>query len=234
MARGSASTGVRVGAAAWSAALVLVLFLAGEGAWAQGSEAGAPGDRSVCDNFMEHYVRSAARKLDRAISTGDYELEVLDSLGAVLTLEGEFVGRTQPLSFDVYKEASGRVVGLVDRKRAWTQTYIVAVGRSGPIIVSHTWQTRGLRESGQPCEPFTSAVEWPGVTASAVDVEPFKFWGLRASWRIPRADDASSNQSLEEALVHISRRYDGLEPLPSLESSARQAQGEDARDVTKD
>ncbi|RDV38308.1 hypothetical protein DV096_10905 [Bradymonadaceae bacterium TMQ3] len=216
-------------------AFLLVVVWAGEDARAQTAQAEAGSqERSSCDVFMESYARSASRKLDRAISTGDYDLQALDGLGETLSLDGELVGLNAPLVFDVYKEASGRVAGLVDRRREWTQTYIVAVGRGGPIIVSHTWQARRLREAGQPCEPFTSAVEWPGVTASTVDVEPFTFWGLRASWRIPRADDASSERGLKEALIYAARRYEGLAPGEVQQGSGARVGTGGARDVTND
>lgn len=232
MAGGTKQKSARVGAASCVVALVLVMVWAGDEARAQAEP--AVEERSSCDLFMESYARSAARKLDRAMSTGDYALEALDGLGETLRLDGELVGLDSPLVFDVYKEASGRVAGLVDQRREWTQTYIVAVGRSGPIIMSHTWQARRLREAGQPCEPFTSAVEWPGVTSSTVDVEPFKFWGLRASWRIPRADDATSERGLEAALIYAARRYEGLAPVEVQQGSGARVQGEGARDVTKD
>ncbi|TXD35823.1 hypothetical protein FRC98_14200 [Lujinxingia vulgaris] len=221
-----------MGAASFVLALGMVLLWAGDDARAQTEEVAE--ERSACDVYMESYARSVARKLDRAMSTGDYALQTLDGLGEALRIEGALVGRDEPLVFDVYKEASGRVAGLVDRRREWTQTYTVALGRSGPIIMSHTWQARRLRESGQPCDPFTSAVEWPGVTSSTVDVEPFKFWGLRASWRIPRADDAASERGLEEALIYTARRYEGLEPMEVQQGSGARVESDGARDVTKE
>ncbi|RAL22302.1 hypothetical protein DL240_10645 [Lujinxingia litoralis] len=207
--------------------VLLLLLVAGGQVSAQ--EPGDAGERalSACDRFMESYARSAARKLDRAMSTGDYGLRPLDELDGVLRLASERPGQGAPLELEVFKEASGRVVGLVDRRRQWTQTYVVAMSRTGPIVVSHRWQERRLREAGQPCAPFASALEWPGVSASRVDVEPFKYWGLRVVWRIPRADEAASGRALEEVLTQVARRY---------ERGASEAgePGVEQRDVTQD
>ncbi len=147
-------------------------------------------ERSDCDRFIEDYTRSSARKLWRGLNRGNwnYNLQVVPFSDPVeVKKEGE---DEKIIQFELFREADGRIVGAVDRQREWEFTYLIAMSSIGPIIVSQTWQPRHLRDSGQACEPIASTVEWPISSAPSVDMEPFRYWGLRVSWRIPPVDRA--------------------------------------------
>ena len=157
-----------------------------------------------CDRFMESYVRSSARKLWRALSD-DYNLEPLQ-LDETLEFAGIAPGGDEPRRFEVLLEQDGKIAGVVDRTREFERTYIIAHARFGPIIVSQTWQPRHLRDQG--CEPVGSAVEFPRTVAPTVDIEPFHYWGLRASWRIPSPEGAEpTDHSVEEVLVDLIEEF---------------------------
>jgi hypothetical protein len=171
----------------WVFSMVLWVVLGSGVALASAEEvAGEVSERqlSACDQFMEEYVRSSARKMFRALNR-EYTLRTLE-LPAQATLSNG----TETLTFEVFTESDARVAGLIDVRREWTKTYLVADTRIGPVIVSQRWQPRRSREAGQACEPVLSAVEWPLTAANTVEIEPFRFWGLRVSWRIPPPDRA--------------------------------------------
>lgn len=163
-----------------------------------------------CDRFVEAYVRSSARKLWRALAVGDYGLQQIERDDLLEVAAGD-IGADDPIELEVLFEHDAQIVGLVDRTREWEQTYVVAMAEFGPIVVSQTWQPRVLRET-QACEPFKSTVEHPPVIASTVEVEPFRYWGLRASWRIPSSETAApQHEQLEDAVVDAMRRFAGVD-----------------------
>ena len=160
-------------------------------------------ERSDCDRFIEDYTRSSGRKLWRSLNRGNwnYNLEVVPFSEPV---EVNRVGEDEKsIRFELFREADGRIVGAVDRQREWEYTYLIAFSSIGPIIISQTWQPRHLRDSGQACEPIASAVEWPISSAPSVDIEPFRYWGLRVSWRIPPVDRA---EPVEQTPTEVLRR----------------------------
>lgn len=163
-----------------------------------------------CDRYVGSYARSSARKLWRALDRRDYALEPLELDGSI-EIPGEALDRDESVEFELLEIDSGPIAGVVDRTRQWEQTFVIARSRAGPIVVSQTWQPRHLRV-GQTCEPFTSAVEWPPLTASTVDIEPFEYWGLRAAWRIRDPDNTEeANADVEEILTDVMRRHLGLD-----------------------
>ena len=146
-------------------------------------ESQSPG-LSECDQYMEAYVRSSARKLGRALARGQGQLSTWEDEGVWEIARGDERG-DPPMRFTKVVEHDGRIAGLVDEQREWRETYVMAQTSSGPVIIAQRWQGRELRESGQECEPVQSEVISPPVVASTVEMEPFKYWGLRVSWRIP-------------------------------------------------
>lgn len=170
----------------------------------------ASAQRIECDELMVAYVESSARKLMRAFARDDYQLEP-PPMGSILEVPGEVVGAEEPIEFEVVRVDDGSaIVGLIDRRREWQQTYLLAQSAIGPILVSKTWQSRHLRDAGQDCSPVESSVEWPSLTASTVDMKPFDFWGLRVFWRVPSpASAAVSEESVEEVLHQVMGRFAG-------------------------
>lgn len=167
----------------------------------EGDVGGGVGEYSECDEYMEAYLRSSARKVHRALSGGDYEL-------ASLTLPEEMAvslgDAGQEVVFETFEEHGGQVVGIADRRREWGKTYVVAKVSFGPIIISQSWQARHLRNAGQACAPIFSTVEWPEQVASTVAMEPFEFWGVRVVWRIPWPDNAEvTERGVEEMLREL-------------------------------
>ena len=155
-----------------------------------------------CDEFVESYVRSSARKLSRALERDEYGLEPVE-ISEPFEVGADKLDADESVEFELFREEDGDVAAVVDISREWLQTYIVADSVFGPIVVSQTWQPRHLRQT-QTCEPIGSRVEWPALTASSVDIEPFRYWGLRAAWRIPSPDNAeATDRSLQEVLVDI-------------------------------
>lgn len=153
-----------------------------------------------CDQYMELHVRSAARKLGRALDRGEYGFQSVD-LDDPFVVTGEALGTEAPVEFDILLEKMGEVAVVIDRQRGWEQTYVVAEADIGPIVISQTWKPRDERGSDAGCQPVKSAVEWPPHPASSVDVEPFRYWGLRAAWRIPSSGMIEPfDEGLEEAL----------------------------------
>lgn len=166
---------------------------------------------SDCDRYMEAYVRSSARKIIRALSRDGYRFEATD-LDDTLRVSADELGTSEAVEFEVVRDEESGMVGLVDRRREWEQTYLVAQSAIGPIVVSQSWQPRHLRDAGQECRPFSTSVESPSLTASTVAPEPFEYWGLRVGWRIPSPDGAESGEeSLSEVLVDIMRAHAGAD-----------------------
>ena len=156
--------------------------------------------QNECDRYMMAHTRSAARKLGRAIDRGEYGFNSL-SFGDEVVIPGDKVGLDEPLRLEVRLEKMGEVAVAVDRSRHWEQTYVIADAAFGPIVISKTWEARDERADGADCRPFISVVERPAHPASSVDVEPFRYWGMRAGWRIPSPEMVEeSNLGLEEAL----------------------------------
>lgn len=201
----------------WLLAAITAVLVFGPGEFGPGAAGEAAAqeagdDIDECDRFIESYVRSSARKLSRALDRGDYELTAIE-LDEPFEVDGEVVGRDDDVQFEVLLEEGGELAGIVDRDRQFEYTYVVAQGQAGPIVVSQAWQPRHLRRV-QICEPIASQVDIPERIASSVDVEPFEYWGLRASWRIPAPDQIEPIEApLEEILVDVVRDHAGVGPV---------------------
>ncbi len=176
-------------------AVVVLAFVASAGAE---EDDGQREELAECDDFIESYVRSSARKLWRPLSRGGYELTDV-SLEETIEID---VSGGEAIAFEIFEEEDGEIVGLADRDREFQQTYVVAEGIVGPIIVSQTWQPRHLRDQG--CEPITSAVERPELLTPTVDIQPFEFWGLRAGWRVQVPENVDPpDRELEDVVADV-------------------------------
>ena len=163
-----------------------------------------------CDNFMEDYARSSARKLTRALSGQGYGLETLElnETFAAKLPDGE-------ATFEVFFEKKNRAAGVADETRAHRRTYTIVGTDQGPVVTSHLWPPQKEIARGAECRPDSSRIEAPKVAVRAVDVEPFKFWGLRVTWHLP--------EQLPDDL-----RSDPLDALLGVLGSSTESAGEPA------
>ncbi|GEM_PF-3404488 len=138
-----------------------------------------------CDEFIGAYMKSASRKLFRALQGHDYKLRPIE-LQQWLDIEVSQGDSTREVSFEVLPEKEGLVVSLVDSERAYRTTFVAALTTDGPVIASFEWPGAAAVEGGEACRPTRSKIERPSAPLSKiVDIEPFKFWGLRVVWRLP-------------------------------------------------
>ncbi len=135
-----------------------------------------------CDHYMEAYARSSARKLERALAGQRYKFEALAHTSSV-TVAGKNKAKHR---FDLLVEKDGTAAGVVDHARTFRRSYALASTDHGPVIASHRWPTRHAIASGATCKPVSSTIAYPKVPVAAVDVEPFKLWGLRVMWHLPK------------------------------------------------
>lgn len=162
-----------------------------------------------CDQFMESYVRSSARKLGRGLDRGEYgflSLDLDDSF-VVSDVGGDVEG---PVKFDVLEEKMGEMAAVIDRDREFPQTYVVAEGDFGPLVIGQTWKPRDERAGEDACQPLFSTIERPEHPASMVEIEPFHYWGIRVAWRVPSPETVGeADENLEEALRNTIADFDG-------------------------
>jgi hypothetical protein len=143
-------------------------------------------DYSECDQFIAAYMRSASRKLFRALQGHDYKLRPIE-LQEWLDIEVGQGDGPREVSFDVLREKESLVVSLVDSERAYRNTFVAALTTDGPVIARFEWPSvAAVEQRGEACRPTRSKIERPSAPLSKiVDIEPFKFWGLRVVWRLP-------------------------------------------------
>lgn len=134
---------------------------------------------------MTAYIESSSRKLYRAVAGQELTLEKLKLQDWVEVKAPSGDGDRTKVEFRVHRQKGGMVAGLVDTERAYRRTLIVAMTDRGPIVASHKWPSSEEVASGTKCRPTSSRIDYPIVTLSKLDVEPFKFWGLRVLWRLP-------------------------------------------------
>jgi hypothetical protein len=141
---------------------------------------------SECDQFIAAYMRSASRKLFRALQGHDYKLRPIE-LQEWLDIEVGQGDGPREVSFEVLREKERLVVSLVDSERAYRNTFVAALTTDGPVIASFEWPSvAAVEQRGEACRPTRSKIERPSAPLSKiVDIEPFKFWGLRVVWRLP-------------------------------------------------
>lgn len=140
----------------------------------------------ACDGYMELYARSAARKLGRALSGQGYALETVDLSSRLETNDGG-----QDVVYATFVEKEGHAVGLVDAERRARQSFVVVGTQQGLVVTSHNWPSRDAIADGKKCRPVGSKIVFPEVAVRSVDVEPFKYWGLRISWHLPESFDVT-------------------------------------------
>ncbi|MGM0558378.1 MAG: hypothetical protein ACQEVA_18480 [Myxococcota bacterium] len=159
----------------------------------------------ACDGYMKLYAQSASRKLARALSGQGYRLETLDLPD---TVEADRNG--QPTTYETYFEKDKRAAGLVDTSRRARRSFVVVGTQQGPVMTSHQWPARSDIANGTRCRPTSSRIDFPRVAVRSVDVEPFKYWGLRISWHLPESFDDNSTDSdhafVEEVISRAGHR----------------------------
>lgn len=167
----------------------------------------------ACDNYMGLYARSAARKLARALSGQGYRLDTLELPESVsANIDG------QNVSYQILTEKDGRSAGVVDASRKARRSYVVTGTDQGPVMTSHLWPSRADVADGKECRPISSRIEFPNVAVKSVDVEPFKYWGLRVSWHLPEKFDANTTDSLEDFVSDVINESVDGEVVPSPNS----------------
>lgn len=170
--------------------------LAPDAAVAQSTEENS--NLRACDNYMSLYAQSASRKLARALSGQGYGLQTLDLPDEIAADNGG-----QNTSYTTYSEKKGRAAGLVDSSRRARRSFTVVGTEQGPVMTSHLWPSRAEIAGGARCRPVSSRIEFPDVAVRSVDVEPFKYWGLRVSWHLPEKFDASSSDPDESVVRRV-------------------------------
>lgn len=137
-------------------------------------------DLSGCQRLMADYAASAARKLYRALSGQHYELRRLDDRSAFRAAVTKTVGEPR-IGF----QKDGKIAHIIDLgdRRA---TFAAAWTEAGPVIAGHLWPTPAQLAGGKACRPIASRTFFPKLSLDEVDIDPFKWWGMRIVWRIPR------------------------------------------------
>ena len=160
---------------------------------------------AYCNRFMEPYVRSSARKLYRALSGHDFELQELNLQNWIDVKVRTPSGEEKTVEFEVHREKDRKVAGLVDTDRSYRRTLIVAMTDSGPLIASQKWPKKSEIENRAACQPLTSRVEYPVVPLDEIDIEPFKFWGMRVLWRLPTSykKGRQNRENLYKTIVDV-------------------------------
>lgn len=158
-----------------------------------------------CDQFMKPYLESSARKLYRALAGRDYEFQTLSLQDWVELDVRQPDGGTRTVEFEVFRQKDGNVAGLVDTRREYRRTLVVTMLDVGPVITSYAWPDPEAVDNRGDCRPTTSRIDYPVVPADDVDPEPFKFWGLRVIWRLPKSFDRGDQhrENLYETIAEV-------------------------------
>lgn len=174
-------------------------------------EADTPTDRVVqvsekvkwCQEFKIRWSESSARKLYRALRYHGTGLEEVDLQPWV---DVQMTSRRGPQPFSVHPQHDGKSVGVVPLDPAWTKSYVVAQTKQGPVVASQIWPSPAELDDGATCRPVASQIEFPDERVVAVDIEPFRMWGMRVADKLP----TPMERSTYEALVTVIRNNDGL------------------------
>ncbi len=135
---------------------------------------------SACDARIERITRSAARKMMRALNPR--ERLRAHELGERLELEID----GQSITWRVLSEYDGRVAALM--QPGTSTSWVAARSEKGPVIARIDWNSGCAVDQTQLAFPDGPTIEF----------EPFRYWGARVQWRLPRDRDESA--SLVEAL----------------------------------
>ena len=126
---------------------------------------------SKCLASKIRYVESASRKLHRALGSKGYKMK---AVGLQPQIVVDSVGGDGAATFKAYPIEDGSVVGVLsDRAK---RSYIVANTSRGHIITTIQW-------GGCPKNTY---IAYPAVENTNVDLEPFKYWGFRVLWALPK------------------------------------------------
>ncbi len=140
---------------------------------------------AFCRGYMAAYVESSARKLFRALSAQRLETQEITLPGWMMVDADTSSGGTERVDFDVRRERSGRVIGLVDTDRDYRRTLIAAMTEKGPVVATQRWPPRDELEEDADCRPTGSEITYPQVDEAEVAIEPFEYWGMRVARRLP-------------------------------------------------
>ena len=163
----------------------------------------------TCRRAQEIHVRSAARKLYRALR-GEHELQPLMLQPWV---DAAIDGR--PVRFELHVEHDELVGGLVPEGPNHATTYVVAQTASGPVVAELTW-----KPAGASCEVADSRLAYPPVASDRVRPEPFRQWGQRVVWHVPRERKEGGARDLYAALVTIFRGSTAAQEAPATAAPA--------------
>ena len=164
-------------------------------------EPGRKMSASGCYSHRELYAKSSARKLYRALRSKGWRLKDLAMSGPI-----EIERRDTKLQFQLFAQNEGKAAALV--ASSWRETYAIVLTKYGPVIAAHRWPTKAELRSGKfACEPVSSRIAFPGLEVTAVDVEPFEFWGLRVVWRLPnKLNRQARKTTLYDAITRSVRK----------------------------
>ncbi|GEM_PF-5759996 len=118
-----------------------------------------------CTASKIKYIQSASRKLYRAISGKGYKIKKIK-------MTDLRIGGTVYQSFP---QKEGKVLGLMSKKSA--SAFVLINTKRGHLVAKLNWKN---------CRPVSSSILSPKVSISEVDMKPFKYWGLRVLWTLPK------------------------------------------------
>ncbi len=159
-----------------------------------------------CREYIAAFARSSARKLYRALSGQGFDMKPIDLGGSIELKARTADGSRTTFTFDVLTQNDRLVAGFVDQAREYRRILIAADTTDGPVVASQLWPNPNEVPSNNACRPVDSQIAAPPLTLGDLDIEPFKFWGLRIVWRLPRGYEADRTgpdalrDSLTEAL----------------------------------
>ena len=118
-----------------------------------------------CTASKIKYIQSASRKLYRAISGKGYKIKKIKMTDLRI---GEHLYQSFP-------QKEGKVLGLMSKKSG--SAFVLINTNRGHLLTKLNWKN---------CRPVSSSILSPHVSISKVDMKPFKYWGLRVLWTLPR------------------------------------------------
>lgn len=169
------------------------------------SSGGTKSPVQYCNEFIESYSRSSARKLYRALAGQGFDLKKVQLQDWVEVNVRLADDREETVEFKVHREKNGRAAGLIDDQRDYRRTLVVTSTDAGPVIASQKWPPSSQVHARGDCRPTSSRIEYPLVSMSSIDLEPFKFWGLRVIWRLPKSFKKGDHDrdSLYDTIVSV-------------------------------
>ncbi len=136
--------------------------------------------KNACAANKTKYLESASRKLYRAISGKGYKIKKIG-------LKSLSVGDHR---FEIVPQKDGKVLGLLSKSHS--HGYVAINTTRGHIITKMKWKN---------CRPVSTTIVSPKVSVPSVDMEPFKYWGLRVLWTLPNRLGKTKN--IKDSLTKI-------------------------------